>query len=203
MDSRSLTVFRNAGPAADEVLRRFNSLVGIDEDIAVAKHPRWKNRNGNERAIVAACRHQIIGHRHLRNVELLVLQHAPEDFRRLHRQIGEVYTGRADGALTQRLHSVVGSGSKCEGDVRHAWVSFDIRAIALTFVNTRSGNPARTSWRDYRVNSAARATAPRSPSARGPARPRRSPAADCETRLPAAWCIGGCRAWPPPRPDRA
>src|ERR1051326_1186520 len=54
MDGGSLAVFRDPGAAADEVLRRLDALVGIDEDIAVAKHPRWKHRNGDERAIVAA-----------------------------------------------------------------------------------------------------------------------------------------------------
>src|SRR6185312_6638403 len=136
MDGGGLTVFRNAGPAADEVLRRFNSLAGVDEDIAVTKHPRRKHRDGNELAVIAARRHQIIRHRHFRNVELPVLQHPPEYLRRLHGQIGKVYAGRPDSALTQRLHSVVGSGSKRQRDVRHAHVSF---AIDFIDVIGRSG----------------------------------------------------------------
>src|SRR6516164_4523751 len=74
-DRGGLGVERQANPPAFEILRRADAGAAVDEDIAVAKHPRRKHRNGDEGARAPAGMRDEFGRRQLRGVELLATDH--------------------------------------------------------------------------------------------------------------------------------
>jgi hypothetical protein len=78
-DRRCLGIERQADPAAFKVLRRADAGAAVDENVAVAEHPRRKHRNGDERAIAAAGVRDEFGRRKLRRVEFLAADHAIKD----------------------------------------------------------------------------------------------------------------------------
>src|SRR5882724_69989 len=69
--------------------------------------------------MAAADQAGVVRQRHLRDVELLILQHAPEDFRRLQCDVIELDALGRDGAVAQRLGAVIGSASQGEPQIGH------------------------------------------------------------------------------------
>ena len=78
-DRRGLGVERQPDPSAFKVFRRADAGAPVDEDIAVAEHPRRKHRDGDEGAIAAAGMRDEFRRRQLRRVEFLAADHAVED----------------------------------------------------------------------------------------------------------------------------
>jgi hypothetical protein len=119
-DRCGLGVKRQSDSPAFEVFRCANAAALVDEDIAVAKHPRWKNRNGDERAIAAAGMGDEFGCRKLRRIEFLAADHAVENLPagREHHDV-EVDAFRAHLAAAQRLDSIVPAACIGEGEGSH------------------------------------------------------------------------------------
>ena len=116
-DRRGLGVERQADPAAFEVLRRADAGAPVDEDIAVAEHPRRKHRDGDERAIAAAGMRNEFGCRQLRRVEFLAADHAVENLpaRREHDHV-EIDAFDLHLARAQRLDAIVFAA--CVGELQ-------------------------------------------------------------------------------------
>jgi hypothetical protein len=83
IDRRGHGVFRHAAAFALEVGGALDALVGVDEEVAVAEDPRRKYRDGDERQLAGAHQGGVVRERHFRDLELLELQHAPENVRGL------------------------------------------------------------------------------------------------------------------------
>src|SRR4029079_12983727 len=103
-------------PLAAQIRRHGDTRVRIDVDAAVPEHPRCEHRERDERARVGVERRNIVGERHLRDVEFAVPQHPEERF--LHRQpkVGEVDAVRMDAAVLERASAVVVTAG--EGKIR-------------------------------------------------------------------------------------
>ena len=69
---------RGADPLALQVLRRLDAGAGAHVDAGVAEDFRERHRHRHERALAAALERRVGGERELRDLELLVVQHALE-----------------------------------------------------------------------------------------------------------------------------
>src|ERR671936_879024 len=63
--------------------------IGAYVERVLAKNARRKDRNGDEARIALGAQDGVGGERHLGDVELLVVQHAPERFARPQREVRE------------------------------------------------------------------------------------------------------------------
>ena len=68
-DTGCLTVFLDANAFALQVLSVGNPGILVDENVAVAKDPRRKNRDGNVGKFSAGAHDHVVGHGHLGDVE--------------------------------------------------------------------------------------------------------------------------------------
>ena len=143
IDRRRHRIFRHAAALALEVLRRLDALLGVDEEVAVAEHARGKRRDRDERRRAAVHQRGVVRERHLGGVELLVLQHPPEDLRRLQRHVVEVDALRLDGAVPQRLRAVVGSAGQGQSQIGHSHAPVSIVAAPTVVTAQRNVNAAR------------------------------------------------------------
>jgi hypothetical protein len=112
-------VFRHAAALALEVGAGLDALRRVDEEVAVAKHARGKHRDRDERRVAVAHQARVVRQRHLRGVEFLVLQHAPEDLGRLQRDVVEIDAVRLDRAVAQGLGAVVRTAGEVETQIGH------------------------------------------------------------------------------------
>jgi len=109
----------------------------------VAEHARGKRRDRNEWRVAAVHQRGVVRQRHLGGVELLVLQHAPEDLRRLQRDVIEVDALRLDRSVPQRLRAVVGPAGQGQSQVAHSHAPVSLFAAQTVGTRRRIVNAAR------------------------------------------------------------
>ena len=108
-----------ADPFADQVLRRADAGIGVDEDKAVAKAPVQKHRNGGER-LAAVARHEIAADIDLADVELGLARHAPMALARAHAgEHDELDAVGLDRAVGERAHDLVVAAGDGQLQLRH------------------------------------------------------------------------------------
>ena len=113
-------VFGNADPLPPKVPglpdpRRFMNI-----DVRVPERAGEENRDGHEPAGAFAAFHDVVGKRHLRDVEFLVLQHPAEDFVRLPHDAVQRNPFRMHGTVPQRPCAVIVAAGQSQPDViRH------------------------------------------------------------------------------------
>ena len=99
----------------DELKKRLDYVLGVkggnnsrrvDEEVAVAKHARRIDRDGDERRFAAGDQRCVVRQRHLGGVELLELQLPPENLGGLHVEVVQVdaLDRHRAGVERQRLH---------------------------------------------------------------------------------------------------
>jgi hypothetical protein len=108
VDGRGHGEQRNAHALALEVLGRLDARLAMDGDEAVAKRPRRKHGDGDERALLAGEALHELRARKLGNIEFLAASHPVEDRSRLvDGDEIEVDALGLDLAGVKRLHAVV------------------------------------------------------------------------------------------------
>ncbi len=120
VDSSGHAVFRHAAALALEVARVTDALVGIDEEVTVAEYARRKRRDRDKRGIAVAHQRGVVRQRHLGRIEFAILQHAPEDFGGLQRQVIKLDAFGLQRTVAQGLGAVVGSASEGDAQFGHA-----------------------------------------------------------------------------------
>ena len=114
---------RGADPPALEVLRRLDAGVGADIDAGVAEDLRERHRHRHERALAAALERRVGGERELRDLELLVVQHALERLARAQDPDVEIDAFGFHPTVDQRAGAIVVPAGERELEVRHQDVS--------------------------------------------------------------------------------
>ncbi len=114
---------RGADPPALQVLRRLDAGVGADIDAGVAEDLRERHRHRHERALAAALERRVGGERELRDLELLVVQHALERLARAQDPDVEIDAFGFHPTVDQRAGAIVVPAGECELEVRHQDVS--------------------------------------------------------------------------------
>src|SRR5713226_1343337 len=97
-----------------------DALIGIDEEVTVAEYARRKRRDRDERRIAVAHQRGVVRQRHLGGVEFAILQHAPEDFGGLQRQVIQVDAFGLQRTVTKGLGAVVRSAREGEAQLGHS-----------------------------------------------------------------------------------
>ncbi len=107
-DAGGLPVFLDPHPLAFEIARRGYARILVDEDEAVPKQARRKDRKRDKGKRSARSHDRVMRERHLGDIERLGLDHPREDFRRrLYGEIAKVYSLRLHHALRERFHPIV------------------------------------------------------------------------------------------------
>src|SRR5216684_5001648 len=120
VDGSGHAVFRHAAALALEVARVMDALIGIDEEVTVAEYARRKRRDRDERRIALAHQRGVVRQRHLGRIEFAILQHAPEDFGGLQRQVIQVDAFGLQRTVTKGLGAVVRSAREGEAQLGHS-----------------------------------------------------------------------------------
>src|ERR1700730_3022899 len=85
----------------------------------MAKHPRRKYRYGDEPRVALRAQDGVGRQRHFRDVELFVIEHAPERLARPQRNEGQVDALGLNAAVDQRLGAVVAAAGHSEFELGH------------------------------------------------------------------------------------
>ena len=113
-DRGGLGVERHADALAGEVLGRLDVLA-VDDDEAVAEHPRGEHRQRHERQLLGGIAGDEFGARHFAGVEFQPVGHAVENLARIvHDQEIEIDAVGFDVAGMEREHAIVEAAG--EGD---------------------------------------------------------------------------------------
>ncbi len=119
-DRGRLRIERQPDPASLEVLRGADAGARIDENVAVAEHPRGKDRNGHERAIAGAVQADVFGGRQLGDVEFPAPDHAVEDVAAgFERDAVEVDAFDRDVAVADGFHPVIAAAREGQRKTGH------------------------------------------------------------------------------------
>src|SRR5262249_27132710 len=119
-DRRGLGIERQAGAPAFEIFWRGYAPPGVDEDVAVAEHPRRKHRQRDERTIAATVQADKLGRRQLGHVEFPPADHAVEHLAAgFQRDAVEVDAFDRDCTLADGFHPVVAAAGEAQRQAGH------------------------------------------------------------------------------------
>src|SRR6266851_9311014 len=131
-----LAALEQVAALALEVGGRLDPLAGVDEEVAVTEDPRRKCRDGHERRLASAHQRGVVRQRHFRDLELVELQHAPENVGRLRGDVIELDALGLHRPVAERERAVVGTAGKCETQLAHRLIP---RTVSPTYALVGNG----------------------------------------------------------------
>src|SRR5262249_38114524 len=118
-------VVTDADAPAFELARLAERRAGAHVERVLAEDARGEHGDGDEALVAFRTQDGVGGERHFRDVELLVVQHAPEGLAGPQREVGELVDALdLHASVEQRLSTVEAPASQCQSHaLKYSWAT--------------------------------------------------------------------------------